>query len=301
MLFGKYHFICHLETESHLPSYKGSTFRGVFGRALKRVVCALKLEECGKCLLKERCLYMEVFETKTSPHPFVIEPPLSNETYLSAGSSFAFDLLLFGQVNDSLPYFIYAFKEMGKIGIGRKVNGQRGKFSLDEVLNEDTVIYSASSETISRVKLAAPLRLEDQYTFSKDELRLRIRIITPLRLKYRNRLYADLPFHVLTRAMLRRISSLMEHYGKGEPSLDYRGLVKNAEKIEVVKRNLSWFDWRRYSNRQDRGMLMGGLVGSIVYEGLIGPYLPLIRFCEKVHLGKQTTFGLGKFAMEVLE
>jgi len=244
---------------------------------------------------------MQVFETKASPHPFVIEPPLTNETYLSAGSSFAFDLLLFGQVNDSLPYFIYAFKEMGKIGIGRKVNGQRGKFSLDEVLNEDTVIYSASSETISRVKLAAPLRLEDQYTFSKDELRLRIRIITPLRLKYRNRLYADLPFHVLTRAMLRRISSLMEHYGKGEPSLDYRGLVKNAEKIEVVKRNLSWFDWRRYSNRQDRGMLMGGLVGSIVYEGLIGPYLPLIRFCEKVHLGKQTTFGLGKFAMEVLE
>ena len=42
MLFGKYRFICVFEKEVLLPDYKGSTFRGVFAHALKKVICALK-------------------------------------------------------------------------------------------------------------------------------------------------------------------------------------------------------------------------------------------------------------------
>ena len=119
-------------------------------------------------------------------------------------------------------------------------------------------------------------------------------MVTPLRLKFENRLKADLPFHVMVRAMLRRISSLFNHCGEGEPNLDYRGLVKRAEEIRISDDNLRWYDWRRYSFRQDQSMLMGGVVGSITYEGKIGEYMPLIDFCSTVHLGKQTTFGLGK-------
>ena len=55
MLYGNYQFFCHLKNEVILPHYKGSTFRGVFGRALKKVVCALKKEDCEDCLLKKRC------------------------------------------------------------------------------------------------------------------------------------------------------------------------------------------------------------------------------------------------------
>ncbi|MFH1117074.1 MAG: CRISPR system precrRNA processing endoribonuclease RAMP protein Cas6 [Pseudomonadota bacterium] len=35
-------------------------------------------------------------------------------------------------------------------------------------------------------------------------------------------------------------------------------------------------------------------MGRVTYEGRLGEFLPLIRFCETVHLGKATTFGLGK-------
>jgi len=40
-----------------LPSYKGSTLRGGFGYAFKRVVCAIKDKECSNCILKEKCIY----------------------------------------------------------------------------------------------------------------------------------------------------------------------------------------------------------------------------------------------------
>jgi len=94
--------------------------------------------------------------------------------------------------------------------------------------------------------------------------------------------------------MLRRIASLFAAYGEGEPPLDYRGLVAKAMQVTVSGADLKWFDWRRYSSRQDQAMLMGGLTGSVTYRGDMAAFLPLLHFCEKTHLGKQTAFGLGK-------
>jgi hypothetical protein len=309
MLFGRYEFTCRLETDAELPYYKGSTFRGVFGRALKQVVCALKRQECDDCLLNQKCVYTLVFKTPVSgknsrdakdsrmaapPHPFVIEPPLTIKTHYPAGSSFDFTLLLMGEANNYLPYFIYAFDQMGKIGIGKKISGGRGRFVLETVQNGDAVIYTSASQKLNMNGSLKKLCLKPAETPPEKTIRLKLNLETPLRLKFDNRLQAELPFHVLVRAMLRRISSLMNAYGDGEPSLDYPGLVKKAETVRIADNHLSWYDWERYSFRQEEKMLMGGMAGSVTYEGDIDEFLPLIEFCEQVHLGKQTTFGLGK-------
>lgn len=42
MLVGTYSFCCNLMDKAILPPFKGSTFRGAFGIALKRVVCAVR-------------------------------------------------------------------------------------------------------------------------------------------------------------------------------------------------------------------------------------------------------------------
>jgi hypothetical protein len=95
--------------------------------------------------------------------------------------------------------------------------------------------------------------------------------------------------------MLRRISTLCDYHGNGEPLLDYRGLVAKAKDVDIVTSSLRWVDWKRYSNRQEQAMLMGGMIGSVTYRGKLDEFMPLLRFCEKVHIGKQTSFGLGKF------
>ncbi|MDD3581799.1 MAG: CRISPR-associated protein Cas6, partial [Desulfobacca sp.] len=156
MLYGKYRFHSILDSDAILPPYKGSTFRGVFGVALKKVVCVLQNQECQDCLLRDHCVYFQVFETPRAPgpdaaavkkpsppHPFVIEPPLSVETHLHRGQSFDFGLILFGPANEQLPYFVYAFEQMGRIGIGQKINGQRGQFRLITISSDDIVIYHA--------------------------------------------------------------------------------------------------------------------------------------------------------------
>lgn len=362
MLFGKYDFTCCFETEAQLPYYKGSTFRGVFGRALKKVVCALKHQECDSCILNTQCVYAQVFETLTShdkkqpsPHPFVIEPPLTDKTHFPAGSYFNFSLLLMGRVNNSIAYFIYALEQMGRIGIGRQINGKRGRFLLESVYKGKHEIYSYTDRKLVIKKNTESLNLAKLQNYdnngsnanngsnssnginnisnnnnsngsknnsnsnnnsnnnngsnagnsgssntSKSIFSLKLTLETPLRLKYDNRLQADLPFHVLVRATLRRISSLMNAFSHGEPDLDYSGLVKKAFDVKISDNNLSWYDWQRYSFRQDKKMLMGGITGNITYKGHLAEYIPLVKFCEQVHLGKQTSFGLGKIKAKII-
>lgn len=302
MQFGRYRFHAVLEEEAWLPAYKGSTFRGVFGLALKQVVCALRQQECPTCLLREQCLYPRIFETPQGagappPHPFVIEPPLETRTHYHPGDAFDFTLLLFGWANDCLPYFVYAFREMGRLGIGRRLAGRRGRFRLMEVTSPDAgVIYREEEGTLSAPppRDLAPPRPGPP---GGPELELTLTLLTPLRLKFRNHLQAELPFHVLMRAVLRRLAGLWQHFGGGEPDLDYRGLIRRAEEVAVVRDRLRWFDWRRYSNRQEAEMYLGGMTGEATYRGRLQEFLPLLTLAAPLHLGKNTTFGLGKIAL----
>jgi len=294
MLYGKYSFNCSFESDAILPQYKGSTFRGIFGHALRKVVCALKRQECEDCLLQKKCVYAFVFENAFI-HPYVIEPPDTTGTKYSKGDEFSFNLLLFGRANDYLPYFIYAFDMIGKTGVGKRINGKAGTFKLESVFSGDQQVYSSGDGKMRQHDFTNELSLSDFRTEGSITLNsLEIRLKTPLRLKYLNHLESALPFHVLVRAMLRRISSLENSYGAGEPDIDYRELVKIAEAVTTSASSLRWFDWKRYSSRQEQSMLMGGITGNVTYSGGIAGFLPLIRFCEKVHLGKQTSFGLGK-------
>ncbi|MDZ4384375.1 MAG: CRISPR-associated protein Cas6, partial [Nitrospirota bacterium] len=81
--FAKFTFTAHARDTILLPPYKGSTFRGGFGNIFKKVVCIRSNKDCDTCLLRDRCIYLYIFETpppaettvmrkyETAPHPFV--------------------------------------------------------------------------------------------------------------------------------------------------------------------------------------------------------------------------------------
>ncbi|MCX7983019.1 MAG: CRISPR system precrRNA processing endoribonuclease RAMP protein Cas6 [Syntrophales bacterium] len=304
MRVGKYTFDCIFREEAILPEYKGSTFRGVLGHALKKIVCALKNEKCDSCILNRSCLYINLFDPSAGhrgvppPPPYVIEPEDGGKTNYRGGDKFTFQLLLFGKANDYLPHFVYAFNEIGEQGIGKKIKDARGRFSLRKVKNDEAVIYDGQEGKIFTWPEPKDY-LPDFYDEVCCANHLTVRLLTPLRVKYENHLVAQLPFHILVRAALRRISVLFEMYGEGEPRIDYRGLIERSLRVQEIQKDLRWFDWSRYSRRQEQKMMMGGLVGTVSYEGEIGEFIPFLRFCELVHLGKQTAFGLGKISLEI--
>jgi CRISPR-associated endoribonuclease Cas6 len=302
LAFQKFLFTLEAKEPLVLPSYKGSTLRGGFGYAFKRVVCALREKECQDCLLKEKCIYSYVFETPppsdtkimrkytSAPHPFVIEPPPEKKRGFIPGNDINFGLILIGRAIDYLPYFIYTFEELGKIGIGKG----KGKFKLKSVGCDGKTIYDSESKTIKPSKTASLSFCS--IGSGKGCSNIELNFLTPTRILYNGSLTLDLQFHILIRQLLRRLSLLSYFHCGGNPSeIDFGGIIERAKEVKVKKSNLRWYDWERYSARQDTRMKMGGFVGEITFEGDIKPFMPLIRAGEGLHVGKGTSFGLGKY------
>lgn len=302
MKIGSYQFITRFTTSAILPEYKGSTLRGAFGRALKKCACALRRQECATCMLAPSCCHTFIFEGQTLPnvqgrqHPYVIQPDDDPRREYLPGDTLSFNFLLFGRANDYLPHVIYAVQEMGKDGLGKNTPEQ-GRYRLEKVTrdNHRTIFENSVLHKAEELPELALHQVADQQ--AKE---ITVVCHTPLRLKYNNQLQDGLPFHVLIRTALRRISSLEAAYGHGEPALDYRGLVAEAARVEQKVADCRWTDIQRYSSRQKTAMQFGGITGRVVYHGdNLSPFLPLLRYCEKAHLGKQTTFGLGRIGVDV--
>jgi len=311
--FAQFQFLLKALDTIGLPAYKGSTFRGPFGHAFKKVVCINRERICNSCLLKEKCVYSYVFETPPpsdtskmrkypfAPHPFVITPPLEDKRTYRQNDTLSFELTLIGKSIDFLPYFIYTFDELGKMGIGKG----KGKYHLKEVKGEgskvkgENIIYSGEDKTLRNN--FAVLKFDDILPFhfspssSLSPHTLHLHFVTPTRLKFDGRLSPSLEFHILIRNLLRRISLLSYFHCGKELDLDFKGLIEKSKEMTVQKENLTWFDWERYSNRQETKMKMGGFIGSITFDGDLEPFLPFLLLGEYVHVGKGTSFGLSKY------
>ncbi|MFQ5903237.1 MAG: CRISPR system precrRNA processing endoribonuclease RAMP protein Cas6 [Candidatus Binatia bacterium] len=62
-----------------------------------------------------------------------------------------------------------------------------------------------------------------------------------------------------------------------------------------------WHGWERYSARQDTRMKMGGFVGKVEYQGEVSGFIPLLRLGQRIHVGKGTGFGLGRYVVSRVE
>lgn len=298
-----------------LPPYKGSVLRGGFGSAFRRVACAPRAKNCLGCLLRGVCPYAYVFETsppegsavlrnlKDVPRPFVIEPPEDYRTEYTPGEALEFGLVLIGRGVEYLPFFIAAFKELGRTGIGPL----RAGFDLVRVEQlKGTyrhVVYDADSSpgtlNLQPVKEGCVYRRDVAEEAARLPLEsVRIEFLTQTRLKADDEMQSRPDFDVLVRSILRRVSSLAYFHHGVALDLDYRELIERARQVRTVIDRTRWVNWVRYSNRQDASMNLGGVVGWADYAGDLSPFRELLIVGQLVHVGKNATFGLGRIRVK---
>lgn len=304
--------------DSHLPLYEGSMLRGAFGDIFKRICCTGRLgTSCSECPLVHTCAYAYIFETspqedatyfssnKQVPRPYIFEPPDKGKTDYAAGETFTFRFILIGNARKFIPYFIYSFHELGKVGI----TSRKHKFFLDSiyVLNElegkREQVFSGTENLVYNVDY--PVTLE-QIQRRAEEMgnmdSLSLRFITPLRLKCRNQLqFNTVPLSCLLQNLSIKIQMLNIFHCQGQFSESLRDLVKEAQEIEPVSQDLRWRRVERYSFRRQQPDTLSGLVGTISYKAHKGDparYLPLLILGQFVHVGSKTVFGLGKYVVE---
>jgi len=293
-----------------LPAYKGSAFRGGFGNVFKKVCCVQSRSQyCNDCQLNTACAYAYIFETPQTqtnqtpiqstnlPHPFVIVPPLTTRQKIEAGEKLSFQLTLIGRGLEFLPYFVYAFDELGRTGVGR----ERGQYVLEQVTDTMTrqEIYHCASQTLtSDFKVIEFWDLCDSGN-NRAANGISVKFLTPTRILFHNQLVDELSFELLLRNLLRRASLLAKLHCNQNWELDYKQILNfAAAQVHLSQGKLSWQDWERYSRRQQQRHQLGGFIGTVEYKGDIAPFLPLIRLGQFIHLGKNTSFGMGKYVID---
>jgi len=302
-------FIFHLRATEELRfnQFASATLRGAFGNTLKSTLCIHSRipNSCEKCLIRKTCAYYYLFETGTdsqgenNPHPFVLflSPELSGKI-IQAGEIFTFTLILIGKGLEYLPHIIYALENLGQKGLG----GKHSKFDLIEIKtirndNEET-IYSESEKQL-QIKA-------QNYSFYRDisnkpVSQIKITLLTPLRLKHEGKLVTEIDFKVFVISLLRRILKIAEIHCEEILNIDWAGLLKISEDAKIIADNTYWKEYKRYSGRQKQQMLLGGLSGNFTVQGQLDELIQYLKLGELIHLGKSTSFGFGKYEMQIIE
>jgi len=232
------------------------------------------------------------------PVPYILEPPTGKKRDFSVGEEIRFDLVLVGDAIRYFPHMVFVFRELGEVGLGKS----RGRCFLKRVIQtgeeggRDRVLYEGARGTFPFA--LRPVNASELWKslprLSPDELMLCIE--TPLRIL--DRPCRQVEFHHLVRNLLRRVSSLLYFHQRKILEYDFRGAVERAGAVRTLpgrRRDLSWYDWERFSGRQKKRIKMGGVVGEIAFRGDLEEFLPLFLLGEAVHVGKHVSLGMGKY------
>ncbi len=296
-----YTFKLHFQAGGRVSQSWGVTLRGGFGAALRAVSCSQSRGDCRDCILAGRCPYGYVFETPVqpgaavmrkythAPHPFVFGLPDTLPQAVDAGASVEIGLTLIGRGNDYFPYFVLALQELGQRGLGR----DQVRF---DVVSADCAADSDGAEPALRGgKCAAcrgvsvPIRVGDA-----EVSRVAVEFASPVLVRHQGRPAREISFALLISNILRRADLLSAFHGDGQLSLDAPALVRSAREVATADDRTHWSSRDRFSRRQNRTMPLEGLQGRLAFAGPIGPFLPILQAGERIHVGRNTSFGLGK-------
>jgi hypothetical protein len=304
----RYRFTFRAETVIQFPAYAGSTWRGAFGHALRRTVCVTHQPECKHCLLQGACVYSYVFETpaghepllekiNAAPHPYVLHPLATSGKQYVQGECFDLYLTLMGNAVVHLPYLIHTLQQVGERGLGKG----DGRCQLLQVAQASSLgdgawhpIHEAGGGL-----WALPAQVPQIPTLPAS---VRIHFRTPLRVLQDGKLVhgGRFNFQSFFTPLMRRISLLHAHHAGAELVLDFKALSQRAAEIPVLAMDLRWYEWSRYSNRQQTKVQMGGLLGSF---GLpveqLAEFWPWLWLGQWVNVGKGAVMGMGEYAVEL--
>lgn len=294
----RYRFIFEVTENLLLPNYAGSTLRGIFGHALKRLTCMTKEESCKGCPLFLTCPYPEIFETpiptgstfsnkQNVPQSYIIEPPDMGERVFSKGDRFQFEMVLLGKTIERVALVNFAWKKAFERGIR---NGGKALLVDMQVETESGFCSVLDGQYIQPHSKTLEL---PSFKAAKE---ITIEFETPLRLQQNGRAMApnNITATLFLTQLLRRLSWVSEVYFGGPLEVDYPAFKAEAEVLENSA-DLNWYDWARYSNRQQKKMHLGGVLGKWTFYDLSPSLQQLLYLGQWLHAGKNTTFGLGKY------
>lgn len=278
-----------------LPKAFGDALRSAFGWALKSKVCVLpQRKDCHSCPLRASCAYGALYEPlppSTPLHPsftegipaYVLDPPdLWGAHSLQPGQTLNCGITLLPSHQLSAGLFAIVLRHA--IAGNRRFFGQA--LELDQMTVCETGLVWPSAQTVPA--RPAPSRIT-------------LRFDTPLSMKKASEPLLDpalLRAEDLSRLLWRRLQQIAQLARLPLP--DATPLRDAFGQVVLDTRALTHTRAHRAPRAGQRKHPLGGLLGPIMLDGppqALARIRPLLQFCQPLHIGRHTVFGLGRYRL----
>lgn len=308
----RYRFTARWCAPARLPEYAGSLLRGQFGAALRHLACMTRQNRCPGCPLQSTCPYTRIFEAppppahalqkfSAIPNAYVIEPPPLGARNYAEGDELVFHIVLTGAAREQLALVLFSWQR----ALARGLTRQRTQVELQQV---DWVDAEQQAHTVwmkdDPVLQEHPAQLA--VPPAPPGLKaLALHIHTPLRLQHQGQPLrpAQLDARTLVAALARRAALMLEfHAGQTQLGKQVPQVVALAAQVQDVRDELRWYNWTRYSSRQQQEMTLGGVLGrwSLSADSdTLAQLWPWFWLGQWLHVGKNATMGMGGYTLGV--
>ncbi len=305
-------FEIEISTQQDIPPdfYLGSTWRGILGWELKRLLCPYpRPPDCPGCILRDNCPYFVLFEQKTdlpgildAPRGYILYPPLN-----SKDKKISLEITLIGHCTRFVAAVLQALAKAQKRGLGK----DRIPFSIISMAeNTPEKIQHLDIRKDILAQIRGPFTLNQWLEHLQDNGPVyNFRLPTPLRLRQKGRYLSDMDLSFTFTTLARRLEALSCIFDRASPlgkkrwlevCALFQGLDKpgNSDSVRTGKdgffRDLHWDDFARFSRRQKRKVPMGGLVGECTLVSDLPGLGRWLKCAELLHVGKGAAMGLGR-------
>ena len=293
----KLHFTLRMTEDTVMPRYKASAIRGGMGEMMLRANC-IRDRDCEKCDFESECIVRRVMYSKMEIQPkfmssgdsvgYVTECEDYREEF-TVGDEWKFNLILFGKNIVYFSQYMSALYALGMNGIGK----ERSRFEIVSVTNtKGRELLRGNDIAMAEYKVET---ISDYITFRKKQMDREpfcgeIKFKTPLTLKYRGELLREIAIEPVFEAARRRVYMLDCFEG-----IENNMMQEEVEYPAVLAEEHRGVSVRRYSTHSDSAMNLQGIEGMMKVEGMADELLETLLAGELVHIGKNTSFGFGRY------
>ena len=298
--FVKLHFMVQFIKDCILPKNKVSALRGGMGEMLLQMNC-IRDRDCDSCDFRKDCLVQKImysemeipskYKTAGESVGYIIECEDYHE-FFSAGTEMPFNLVLFGKTILYFNQILNAFYSLGHIGIGK----DKARYEVVSVTNTQKKPILQNNDILMQNYAISTVRNYVEYRRKQIENKgtYRIKFKSPTAIKYQGEELKEFQMTALVESLKRRVYTLDCFEGIESSILD----LISDDIPDIISQNSRQISVKRYSFHKNSSMYLRGIEGEIIITELPEKWIDLLIAGELIHVGKNTSFGFGRFRIE---